>query len=147
MSCEKERWVVAKPLGFYRLFPGKQQLFHCNECMHNCGVAYHMTIFQIMNTFDADGKHFNLPKNDCTSCCQNGSPAAITLPYNIWEKTRKWCTWKPQMAWDGTDKNISSDEASYSHRVIKMMCIRQWQDRNCSVVLWLQPQQIYMFCP
>lgn len=31
--------------------------------------------------------------------------------------------------------------------VIKMMCIHQWQERNCSVVKWLRPQQIYMFCP
>ncbi len=148
-SCRKELWILAKPSGFYRLFPGKQQLFHCNECMHNGGVAYHMTIFQIMNTSDADGKHFNLSKNDCTRCCQNGLAAAITVPFLIseGEKKGKCCAWKPQMDWNDTDKNISSDETSYGHRVIKMMCIHQWQDRNCSVVQWVRPQQIYMFCP
>lgn len=78
LSCKTELWIVVKPLGLYRLFPGKQQIFHCNECMHNCGVAYHMTIFQIMNTSDADGKHFNLSKHDCTRFWLNGSAAVNT---------------------------------------------------------------------
>lgn len=58
--------------------------------MHNCGMAHRMTIFQIMNTSNADGKHFNLSKNDCTDCCQNGSAAVITLAfYTVMSKGKK----------------------------------------------------------
>lgn len=67
LSCKTELWIVVKPLGLYRLFPGKQQLFHCNECMHNCGVAYHMTVFRVMNTSDANSKHFNLSESVCAA--------------------------------------------------------------------------------
>lgn len=63
--------------------PWKQQLFHCNKCVHNCGVAYHMTIFQFMNPSDANGKHLNLSESNCMHGCQIGSAAVITLPYDI----------------------------------------------------------------
>lgn len=79
LSHKTELWIIAKPLGLYRLFPGKQQLFHCNECMHNCGVAYHMTIFRIMNTSDADSKHFNLSKHVCVAVWMALLPSSPNL--------------------------------------------------------------------
>lgn len=32
-------------------------------------MVYHMTVPQIMRPSDANGKHFNLSKNDCAHCC------------------------------------------------------------------------------
>lgn len=89
--------------------PGKQQLFHPNECMHKRGVTCHMTIFHIMNTSDADGRRFNLAKRDC------GRAAVWTTlpqssPRHSNKKKGKWCTWQPQMASNDTDRNISSEE-------------------------------------
>lgn len=145
LSCKTALWIVVKPLGLYRLFPGKQQLFHCNECMHNCGVAYHMTVFHIMNTSDANSKRFNLSKRVCAAvwlALLQPSPNLVLL-YSSREKKGKWCTWQPQM----TLIKLSALMKWLTDTVIKMMGIYQWQDRNCTVVQWLWLLQIYMFRP
>lgn len=84
----------------YRLFPGKQQLFHCNECMHKCSVADHTTISWIMNTSDVGGKHFNLSKHDCMHFCLNGSAAVITLIISEREeRKRMYLTGRNGLKW------------------------------------------------
>lgn len=134
--------------------PGKQQLFHRNECMHKRGVTSHMTIFHIMNTSDADGRRFNLAKRDCVrAAVRRGVPQSspnilISERGREGQKKRendvpdshKW----PRM----TLIEISAPrKTAHSHRVMKMMRIRQWQDRNCAVVLRLPRRRIYMSRP
>lgn len=142
LSCSKSHESLLSHWGFIGYSLGSNNYSFCNECRQCCGVAYHMTVFQIMNASDADGKHFNLSKNDCTCCCRG----AAVVPCNISEKW-KCFTWKPQMAPEMALMKISALMQHLTATIIKMMCICQRRDTNRSVTRWIDQLQIYVARP
>lgn len=73
LSCKTTLWILDKPSGLYRLYSGTL----CLPVLTNARttVVWHMTVFQIVHSSDAHGKHFNPSKQDFSL---NGS-AAVTL--------------------------------------------------------------------
>lgn len=128
LSCKTTPWILDKPSGLYRLFSRMLCLLPLTNARTT--AVWHMTVFQIVHSSDADGKHFNPSNRISVWMALLLSPSNLIFLYKGgWGREKKtmyvitsngpeWHWWKYGL-------------------LVGMMSICYCQCRNCTVVCWV----------